>query len=41
MKLIGHQRELPLTPDLCSIAAIPVLAAELLQLVVQASHGVN
>jgi hypothetical protein len=41
VELVGQQRELPLTPGLCAEAAVPVLAAELFQLVVQASHGVN
>jgi hypothetical protein len=41
MELVGRERELALTPGLRTEASVPVLVAELFQLVVQASHGVN
>ena len=40
VELVGHLRQHPGPFGLCSVTAVPVLAAELFELVVQVSHGV-
>ncbi len=40
MELVGHQGQHPFALDLGGVAALPALAAEFFQLVVQVSHSV-